>query len=467
MHSTRSGRAYGTPRGKGKGSARRSPDLSEAGDSQDSDPENQPEPDDNDSDDPDDDDEGDESDSPSDRFVFAVDWCREVDAQDPYFAFQVATAEVDRASVRVRSSGDCACTCEVANCRHIAWLKDKIGCTGATPCYQHINGTGFDNLKKWNRWDGAESASHATVWELRKIPTARFQTHDMLWERKELIRDILATFFLDHLTNEFRPDIFDEGGENLINAVAQNLLVPQDLVRTLSGVLMLDDDCFRRFEDLVPKDVRDLEYFHKMEFKAEKAVEMLEQYERTGFKDAWVATGPAQEAFEHDVPWCAQTLVDIVDSINAFVRNRQHGLSQSSLVEAAWALVKILHLVVGKNFELYINSSWPRVRPFGERTIDRNLFQCLLGPTSDSGPAKGNFVISALENLPDAANTVRASSSELEAIADKLPRPGYDTPRAYVERLGRFIERLTGNFRARTSSEMSAGPSSGKRRRMK
>jgi hypothetical protein len=200
------------------------------------------------------------------------------------------------------------------------------------------------------------------------------------------------------------------------------------LEATLARLLVLDDVLFKRFRSLVPRDLRATEYFRKMGLKAVEAFRLLNVYEEVG---------PASG--QHDLAWCAQTLVNIVEAISVNVTMRQP-LSPSSREEAAKSLVAILYDVVkNHNYDIYQNVKWPRRRPKDEASIDRNLYERHIKSTSRVNPSGGYFVIKALQELPEAQRFV----DRLQGILDTLSTIGWGpAPQAYREKLAALIKQL-------------------------
>jgi hypothetical protein len=158
--------------------------------------------------------------------------------------------------------------------------------------------------------------------------------------------------------------------------------------------------------------------------------------------------------------------VDIVESINKNVVERQP-LTPSSRLEAAKALVSILWMVVKeRNHDVYQNSKWPRRRAHGEPQIDRNLYQRLIGSKSGPNPAGGTFVLNALQYLPEA----RACVEDLEEILGILQTIGWGpAPQAYRDKLIALITQLKGGSAPNipSSGKRSAGSLDRKAKRMK
>jgi hypothetical protein len=368
--------------------------------------------------------------------LFALDHCRQ---HGTVYAFQIADAEVERYSVRISTAvaGKPTCSCdEIGTCRHVLWLLGQLARTNTDVVegvdvdpYEQISNMGLNNVcdeLHWELREGTDSDSEETLWQLKKAYVSSKlgrQTRGMARERMKVVRDIMATLSLK-VTDDYRVDIFE--GEEI--SMDDNIFVPQDLEATLARLLVLDDDIFYQFKALVPRNVRASEYFRKLDLKAQNACLLLDKY---------CELGP--EEGQHDIIWCAQTLVDIVNTISVNVTERQP-LSPSSREEAAKALVSILGMVVKqRNCDVYQDLNWPRRRIHGEPTTDRNLYARLIGTTSPANPAGGAFVVKALQELPEAQRFVE----ELEEILHLLGTIGWGpAPRAYRDRLSEFIGRL-------------------------
>jgi len=377
--------------------------------------------------------------------VFALDHCRQHGTR---YAFQIAYAEVERYSIRISTtdSGRPTCSCkEEGICRHIMWFLEQLSRTRAegiestvTP-YEQISTLGLENVcdeLHWELREGTDSDTEEPNWQLKKdysaVEVGR-QTRGMIRERMNIVRDIMATLS-PVATDDYRGDIFESPDDISM----ENTFVKGDLEATVSRLLILDDEIFHQFKALVSRDARASDYFRKMASKAHNACQLLDEY---------CEVGPA--AGQHDLIWCAQELVDIVSAIAANVAERQP-LSPASREEAAKALVFILGMVVReRNHDVYQNSTFQRRRPHGEPQIDRNLYQRLIGSTSRSNPAGGNFVIKALQDLPEAQRCVE----DLEDILSILGTIGWGpAPQAYRDKLGGIIAQLKGPGSAPSAS---------------
>jgi hypothetical protein len=425
MQSSR-GHTRGHSGGKGKGKAP----------ARDDDPPSSDESSDNDSEEPGEEGHEEGTDISWSGRLFALDHCRQHGTR---YAFQISYAEVQRYSIRISTTdaGTPTCSCnEEGTCRHVIWLLEQLSRTRtdaaeATPItpYEQISSMGLDAVcdeLHWELREGTDSDTEETRWQLKKDYKASElgrQTRGMVRDRMRTVRDIMATLST-YVTDDFRPDIFDTPDEISMDEP----FVLGDLEATLARILIKDDDIFHQFSALVPRNTRASDYFRKMGSKAQHTCVLLDNY---------CEVGPA--AGQHDVIWCAQTLVDIVNAISQNVAERQP-LSSVSREEAAKSLVSILRMVVkDRNHDVYQNSQWPRRRPHGEPHIDRNLYERLIGTQSRANPAGGNFVIKALQDLPEAQRFVDA----LEDILNRLKTIGWGpAPQAYTDKLSAIIAQL-------------------------
>lgn len=383
--------------------------------------------------------------------IFAVDHCRHTGT---YYAFQMACAQVERYSIRISTAAPSEPTCSCAepgnSCRHIMWLLrqlDQLSDNNARPHltpYEQISTRGLDIVceeMQWEHREWADSDTEETRWQLKKVDrlaTVGRQSRSKARQRMQAVRDIMATMS-PVAVDDYRGDIFGVTDE-ITNA---NVFTKGDLEATVSKILILDDQIFDKFQDLVSRDIRASDYFNKMAFKAKEACDRLDNFCEVG-----PSAGP------YDLIWCAQTLLDIVSAISQNVAARQP-LSSSSRESAAKALVSILSMVVkDRNHDVYQNPNLPRRRPHGEPQRDRNLYLRLIGD-SRSSPAGGYFVIKALQDLPEALHFV----DDLEDILRRLDSVGWAAPQNYRDKLGALISQL----KSGSANPSPTGTSSGKR----
>jgi hypothetical protein len=395
--------------------------------------------------------------------LFALDHCRQHGTR---YAFQISYAEVQRYSIRISTtdpeSPTCSCN-EEGTCRHVTWLLEQLSRTrtGAaetspiTP-YEQISSMGLDTVcdeLHWELREGTDSDTEETRWQLKKDYSASEvgrQTRGMVRERMKTVRDIMATLS-SYVTDDFRGDIFDTPDEISID----DPFVLGDLEATLARILVKDDDMFHQFNTLVPRNTRASDYFRKTGLKAQHTCVLLDNY---------CEIGPAAGQ-QYDIIWCAQALVDCVNAISQNIAERQP-LSPASREEAAKALVSILRMVVkDRNHDVHQNPQWPRRRAHGEPQIDRNLYERLIGTQSRANPAGGNFVIKALQDLPEAQRFV----DELEDILRILKTIGWGpAPQSYTDKLSAIIAQLKrGSGPSASSGKRPASSMERKVKRMK
>ncbi|TVY20887.1 hypothetical protein LARI1_G001300 [Lachnellula arida] len=427
MEAPSQGTVPATSEGKGKGRAPPSEDSNSSSDDSS-----------NDGGDSDDQDEEITS-SPDNRFLFALDHCRQ---HDSTFAFQIAHAKVQNYSLRIERGIPIRCSCQEEDCRHKHWLLHQLsrvssgqvaGPAGPSEVdpYTRISARGFENICFELNWElRGPSVDVETEWQLWKRTTSPFeryqQTTRMLADRVNIVRDIMDTPAPIHTTNDPRTNTL----QNPETINAHNFLVPGDLEATIFRLLALDEYIFHQFQLRIPSSVQALDYyFLQMKRKAQETWELLDEYS---------ADGPVY-GHHYDVIWCAQVLVNIVEAIHKHIRDNQP-LPPASRENAAHALVSILQLVVDKNFEVYEHANWTRRRPAHEPGRARNLYLMLIGEVSPENPAGGTFVLRALEDVSDTRRSVR----QLEAISIKIAGIGWSAPEPYRKRLNQIIARMRG-----------------------
>jgi hypothetical protein len=412
--------------------------------------------------------------------IFALDHCRPHGMPEdgrppssPRFAFQIAEAQVKRYGVRISAANPRSITCscdEAGVCRHGRWLLKQLDRTGLqsggtdTNLFRYIEQKGLESVCDTLTWEirGQPTNSESDLdsddpdepgeqkWELKKkLPTSQISRHTRgpLKERCDTVRDIMATLCSEP-TEDYRPDIFDAEDDITLRPIA----LCGDVGGTFSRWLLQDDESFLRVKPLVPHDMRASAYFKSMALKAHNACEFMDRYAQLG---------PSPGAIvHHDVVWCAQTLVDVVNSVGRNISRRQP-LSHSSRREASSTLVSILQEVVDRNKDVYQDDRLPRRRPHGEPQTNRNLYERLIGSNSATNPAGPMFILRDLQDLPEAQPFVEI----LEETLGKLQTIGWGpAPLTYREKLRAIITQLKGSSE---SIMPLAGPSSstgGKRR---
>ncbi|KAM0135779.1 hypothetical protein ACHAP3_004876 [Botrytis cinerea] len=405
--------------------------------------------------------EDEDSDDELQHAVLAVDHCRLVRSRrqsreqlSPYFAFQVGVAEVETRSIRIgslRQGGEEKCSCGKELCFHIARLKSAMGIDAGDDCYERLNERGMSNVCDDLGWDFSDEPYlfPAPQWSLKN---ERPRTSTTTREREGDVRDMLSFFHPQAVADEYR-DIFDFAVHN------DAVLVPYNLEATLAKLLTQDDVIFHRFEQHIPRERRDIMYLHKMEDKFNETLRQLDDYAASGNLSNWDAMTPFDNVgFEHNVPWCAQALIHISDSMRDNLRWRV-GMSRENKLQAAEILIRMLEAIRSRNVDVYSNHSFRRNRPHGEQLTNRNLYLNLLGPQSENIPDRSDFIIDALENLP--GNVVAAGDfvSRLDRLCADFSSVAFVSPRrVYVNRLGQLISRLRVNYGVPLVSVSSAIP---------
>ena len=397
--------------------------------------------------------------------LFALDHCRQHGTR---YAFQISYADVQRYSIRISTTdaGNPTCSCnEEGTCRHVTWLLEQLSRTrvdaGEVPPvtpYEQISSIGLDTVcdeLHWELREGTDSDTEETRWQLKKDYSASEvprQTRGMIRKRMRTVRDIMATLSSE-VTDDFRADIFDTPDEISMD----DPFVPGDLEATLARILIKDDDIFHQFDALIPRNARASDYFRKMGLKAQQTFVRLDNYS---------AAGPV-DGHKFDVIWCAQELIDIVNAISHNLTERQP-LNPASREEAAKVLVTILRTVVKeRNHDAYQKSKWPRRRPPHEPSIDRNLYERLIG---SSRTKQNYFVLNVLQDLPEAQRFVDV----LEDVLDRgLKTIGWGpAPSSYTDKLSAIIAQLKrgsgpSSLSSLTPAESSKRPASSLERKAK
>jgi len=280
-------------------------------------------------------------------------------------------------------------------------------------------------------------------------PAGNFKT------RATAVRDIMATLTATR-SDKYRPDIFNHPER------IRKEYVKGDFEATMAGILAVDDDIFRHFDNLVPAGQRALKFFQDCSSEAEDILSMMDEYCEVG--------PPAGQTEQYDVVSCAQMLVDLVSAIGLNLTERQP-LTSDVREEAAKTLTVLLTTVVlDRNVDAYQNTTWPRKVMWKESLQERNLCYALIGSGTRSSSNRQPFVLDVLQYLPEAQRFIE----QLETVLDRLSQIGWGpAPKAYRDKLGDIIMKLKGLGEAGPSASSSAsgkrgaGPMDRKAKRMK
>ncbi|KAI9640878.1 hypothetical protein NHQ30_010719 [Ciborinia camelliae] len=391
--------------------------------------------------------------------VLAVDHCRLVRPRrqsggqsSPYFAFQVGV--VKTVGIRIgslRQGGEENCSCGIDPCFHIDKLKSAMGISAGDDCYERLDERGMSNVCDELGWDFSDEPYlfPAPQWMLKND---RLRTSTKSRGRESDVRDMLSFFHPQAVAEEYQ-NIFD------FAVRSDEVLVPYNLEATLSRLLTQDDVIFHRFEQHIPRERRDILYLHKMEDKINESLRQLDEYAACGTLSNWNALTPSGNVgFEHNVPWCAQSLIHISDSMSNNLKWRV-GMSRHNQLQAAAILIRMLEAVRSRNVDVYPTHSFRRNRPHGEQSTNRNLYLNLLGPQSEDIIGRSGFILDALETLP--GNVVAASDfvHRLDRLHADLSSVGFVSPRRlFVNRLGQLVSKLRANCELSLASVSSSIP---------
>lgn len=383
--------------------------------------------------------------------VFAIDHCRHTGS---HYAFQMASCKVERHSIRIKTAmpAEPACSCGTPHCHHITWLLEQLSGTSLedntnallTP-YEQITACGFDRVCKdlhWELREEADAVPEETRWQLNKDRSSMAggrRSKMTIKQRMDIVRDIMATMS-SKVRDDYRPDVFDSSS----NFSRDSIFTPGDLEATISKMLILDDKLLDQFQYIISRDERASDLFIKMELRAKKVCDRL---------DSFCDVGPISGHSQHDLIWCATMLCNIVTSISHNVTERQP-LSSKSREAAAKALVRILSMVVDRNCDIYQNSNIASKRPHNESQRDRNLYLRLIGDPQSS-PMGGNFILGALQDLPEAVRYV----DELDIILVRLDSVDWTAPKLYRDKLRALISHL----KSGSTNSSPSGTAAGKR----
>lgn len=388
-----------------------------------------------------------------DDHIFALYHCGQIEAHEsrddyPCYAFQIADASIERYSVRVTNSGQVKCTkcsSEDGHCRHVNWLLDQLSQAGVLPesdnypvYYRNISSVGLETICNRLRWEVMTSDADEPVWLLKKDYRTSHFTRTSVQNRANDVRDILATLS-NRTFEDYQPEIF----QNVEETMVQNVLVLNDLEATVSRLLVTNDPAFSLFSDLVSPQDRALDYFRKMEHKAQDAFNLL---------DIYIDEGPSENHRNHDIIWCAQALISIVNAISTNYTARQPLTAQARLLAVKVLVETLEHVVTKRNVDAYQGMTWRRRADHAERYTARNLYERLIGSPSVDNPPGSAFVIDALQDMPEAQYYVE----KLGDIQSYLEARGWGpAPQTYRNKLISLKARLE----RQPGPSPSAGPS--------
>ena len=207
--------------------------------------------------------------------------------------------------------------------------------------------------------------------------------------------DILSSFDDDSTPSEFKQHVVDHPTPDL-SPIDSGSLVQKSLPATVYHMAVRDDTFYRHLQQVVPPDIRAIQY-HKTQYaRAQNALQQLSKYSEQG---------PMTDE-DTDVPTCARHLRSIVNELCEDRERRNAFAPLSAPVSRRYAeiLTRLVGQVVAWDKDVYRQARWDRTQPWNEHVRNRNLFIHLIGdpplePTL-AGWMTDHFVIDRLRNFP-------------------------------------------------------------------
>ena len=210
----------------------------------------------------------------------------------------------------------------------------------------------------------------------------------------------------------------------------RELVKPEDIERTLFGLLKHDETLRWRLQRVLTRDYCAVQFIRKLEKRAKGVFEQLFAHVRNG-----------RQSNPQIVAHCAQSLRTIVTQCKDYVNDRAP-LSKDTKCSATTVLVRILKNVCQFDRDIYDEITWHRTQPDPPQLYNRNLFVNLIGRPPPPGVA-GNidedgemFFFNAFDIFSPAE--IEHCRSLLEDIVETLEEN--EAPRAFIERLEKIIE---------------------------
>ena len=262
-------------------------------------------------------------------------------------------------------------------------------------------------------------------------------------DEDEVLRDCLdmISVMTENLPDEFAnehniatiPDEVDE---------LRDLIEPEDMERTLFGLIKHDETLRWRLQRILTKDYCVKQLLIKLENRAGIVFERLA---------AHVHEGPQSDP--QIIARCAQHLRTIVAQCKHYINTRAP-LSIMTRREATMALVKILGRVCQKDEDIYVEIEWRRTQPDPVQMYNRNLFVNLLErppPPDVAGNifTRGESFFFTTFEIFSAAEMIHCRSP-LENIIDLLKEN--EGPSELIEKLEKIIEDIDEECERQVSS---------------
>ena len=210
----------------------------------------------------------------------------------------------------------------------------------------------------------------------------------------------------------------------------KDLVKPEDIERTLFGLLKHDETLRWRFQRVLTRDYCAVQFIRKLENRAQSVFKHLSDHVRNG-----------RQSNPQVIARCAHGLRTIISQCKDYINDRAP-LSKDTKCHATTVLVRILNEVCQFDRDIYDEITWRRTQPDPPQPYNRNLFVNLIGRPPPPGVA-GNtdeegemFFFNAFDIFSPAE--VEHCRSLLDHIVKYLEEN--EAPPAFIERLEKVIE---------------------------
>ena len=262
-------------------------------------------------------------------------------------------------------------------------------------------------------------------------------------DEHEILRDCLdmISVMTENLPDEFAnkhniatiPDEVDE---------LRDLIEPEDMERTLFGLVKHDETLRWRLQRILTKDYCTKQLLLKLEKRASIVFERLATHVREG-----------PQSDPQIIARCAQHLRTIVAQCKHYI-NTGAPLSKKTRSEATKVLVKILGRVCQRDEDIYDEIDWRRTQPDPTQPYNRNLFVNLLErppPPDVAGNVytRGESFFFTTFEIFSAAEMIHCRSP-LENIIGILKENG--APGELIDKLEKIIEDIDEECERQASS---------------
>ena len=91
--------------------------------------------------------------------------------------------------------------------------------------------------------------------------------------------DILSSFDESRTPSEYKRDVVDQEQRPVS---FEDILIPGNIYRTIYRFAIYDEAFFRRLRQVVPPNMTSMSYYNKQHWRAQLAIQCLQQYARSG-----------------------------------------------------------------------------------------------------------------------------------------------------------------------------------------